>query len=95
MPATLLHVDSRKRVTLPVEAQVHSGEDLELEVMEDGRLVLTPIVRVPRHQLWLMSPQVERLLQEAAEDDSPLLDLSEPGALAALRADMKKKRSNS
>jgi hypothetical protein len=94
MPATLLHVDSRKRVTLPIEAQVHSGEDLELEVLEDGRLVLTPIVRVPKHQLWLMSPQVNRLLKEAAEDDSPMLDMSQPGALAAVRAEMKKKRSN-
>lgn len=88
MSATLLHVDSRKRVTLPIETRVQSGEDLELEILEDGRFILTPIVRVPKHQLWLLSPEVDRLLKEAAKDDSPMLDMSKPGAIAALRAEL-------
>lgn len=88
MSATLLHVDSRKRVTLPIEACVDAGEDLELEVLEDGRLVLTPIVRVPKHQLWLLSPEVDRLLKENAADNSPLMNMSKPGAMDSLRAEL-------
>jgi hypothetical protein len=93
MPATLLHVDSRKRVTLPLEARVDSGEDLELEVLEDGRLVLTPIIRVPKHQLWLHDPEIDRMLKDYLTDTSPLIDLSQPGNLAAVRAEMKAKRN--
>jgi hypothetical protein len=85
MPATLLHVDSRKRVTLPVESNIDTGDDLELEVLEDGRLVLTPIVRIPKHQLWLLSHEVDEILSNAAKDDSPMLNMSKPGALDALR----------
>ena len=91
MPATLLHVDSRKRVTLPLETSIESGEDLELEVLEDGRIVLTPIVRIPKHQLWLLSPEVDRILKDAAKDPSPLMNMSKPGALGALRAQLKRK----
>jgi hypothetical protein len=86
MPAALLHVDSRKRVTLPVEANVASGEDLEMEILRDGRIVLTPIVRVPKHQMWLLNPEVDRLIKEALQDTEPSLDLSAPGAIAAIRA---------
>lgn len=84
MPATLLHVDSRKRVTLPLETRIEAGEDLELEVLENGCLVLTPIVRIPKHQLWLLSPEVDQILKDAAEDNSPMLHMSEPGAFEAL-----------
>jgi len=85
MPALLLHVDSRKRVTLPPVSRINSGEDLEMEVLEDGRIVLTPIVRIPRHQLWAWEPEVDELLKEAANDSSPLMNMAAPGALAALR----------
>ena len=93
MAATLLHVDSRKRVTLPLEANVDSGEDLELEVLEDGRLVLTPIVRVPKNQVWLLDPEIDQMLKDYLKDDSPRIDLSAPGVLQSLRAEMKAKRN--
>jgi hypothetical protein len=90
MPATLLHVDSRKRVTLPIEAHVNAGEDLELEVSKDGRLILTPIVRVPKSQMWLQDPEVDQMLKDYLKDDSPAIDLSKPGALEKLRAEIKR-----
>lgn len=93
MPATLLHVDSRKRVTLPLETKIDSGEDLELEVLEDGRIILTPIVRVPKSQLWLLDPEIDQMLKEYLKDDSPRIDLSKPGILQAIRAEMRTKRN--
>jgi len=34
---------------------------------------------------WYDSPEVDALLDEAAKDDSPRINMSEPGALEALR----------
>ena len=85
MSTNLLHVDSRSRVTFPKQARVHTGDDLEMEVLEDGRILLTPIVRVPRHQMWACGPEADRLLAEAARDESPLVSLATPGALEAMR----------
>ena len=93
MPATLLHVDSRKRVTLPLETNIGSGEDLELEVLQDGRIVLTPIVRVPKNQLWLLDPEIDRMLVDYLKDTSPRIDMSAPGILQTIRAEMKNKRN--
>lgn len=93
MPATLLHVDSRKRVTLPPETHVESGEDLELEVLKDGRIILTPIVRIPKHQLWLRDPEIDKMLMDYLKDDSPRMDMSKPGALEELRIEIKRKKS--
>jgi hypothetical protein len=93
MSAVLLHVDSRKRVTLPLETNIDSGEDLELEVLPDGRILLTPIVRVPKNQMWLMDPEIDQMLKAYLKGDSPRIDLSEPGVLQSVRAEMKSKRN--
>jgi hypothetical protein len=93
MSATLLHVDSRKRITLPLETKIESGEDLELEVLEDGRIVLTPIVRIPKNQLWLLDPEIDQMLVNYLKDDSPRIDLSQPGVVQSIRAEMQSKRN--
>jgi len=41
--------------------------------------------RIPKHQLWAWEKGVEDSLKEAARDKSPLKNLAEPGAMAALR----------
>ena len=85
MSATLLHIDSRKRITLPSNAKVSPGEDLEVEILKDGRMLLTPIVRVPKHQLWAWAPEVDQLLEEAAADNSPLVRFGSRKELEDLR----------
>jgi len=67
---TTLSIDSRKRVTLPANAGIKPGDDVELEMLDDGRMMLTPVVRIPRHQMWAWSERVDRLLVEAAADKS-------------------------
>ncbi|HEY3269657.1 MAG TPA: hypothetical protein VGJ89_00445 [Geothrix sp.] len=78
---TTLSVDSRKRVTLPNVAGVKTGDDLEIEILEDGRMMLTPVVRIPRHQMWAWTERVDRLLAEAALDRSPKVRVTDPGVL--------------
>lgn len=76
-----LSVDSRKRVTLPKDANIKPGDDVEVEILDDGQLLLTPVVRVPRHQMWAWSERVDRLLAEAVADSSPKVRVTDPGVL--------------
>lgn len=39
----LLHVDSRKRITIPNDANLRPGDTVELEILPDGRLVLVTL----------------------------------------------------
>jgi hypothetical protein len=78
---TTLSLDARKRLTLPPDAGMNPGDLMDMEVMDDGRIMLTPIVKVPRHQMWAWTEKVDRLLAEAAVDKSPKLRISDPGAM--------------
>ena len=48
----LVQTDSRRRITLPASSAIKPGDALDMEILEDGRIVLVPIEPVPRHQLW-------------------------------------------
>lgn len=89
MPAALLHVDSRKRITLPPEASIAAGDDLEIEVMPNGCIMLTPIVRVPKAEAIRQAQyqaEICSMLADYLRDDTPLTDMSKPGNLDALRS---------
>ena len=36
----------------PPECRHQAGRRFDLEILEDGRIVLVPVEPVPRHQLW-------------------------------------------
>lgn len=44
----LLKVDSRKRITLPKETNIKSGDVLSFEVLETGQIMLTPVEIIPK-----------------------------------------------
>jgi len=67
----LLHVDSRKRITIPKEANVKPGDTMELEVLPDGRLVLVPVTAIPKHQLWAWTPENRNAVVESLKDLRP------------------------
>lgn len=67
----LLHVDSRKRITIPKEANVKPGDTMELEVLPDGRLVLVPVATIPKHQLWAWTPENRKAVSESLKDPRP------------------------
>ena len=81
---TTLSLDARKRVTLPSALGMKPGDDVELEVLDDGRIFLTPIVRIPRHQMWAWTERVDRLLAEAAADKSPKVRVTTDSGLEDL-----------
>ena len=67
----LLHVDSRKRITIPKEAKVKSGDALDLEILPDGRLVLVPVAVIPKHQLWAWTTENREAVTDSLKDPRP------------------------
>ena len=86
---TTLSLDARKRLTLPPDAGMNPGDLVDIEILDDGRIMLTPIVKVPRHQMWAWTEKADRLLAEAASDRSPKLRVSDPGGMAELAKALK------
>ncbi len=67
----LLHVDSRKRITIPNDANLRPGDTVELEILPDGRLVLVPMATIPKHQLWAWTPENRKAVSDSLRDSRP------------------------
>jgi bifunctional DNA-binding transcriptional regulator/antitoxin component of YhaV-PrlF toxin-antitoxin module len=67
----LLHVDSRKRITIPKDANLRPGDAVELEILPDGRLVLVPVATIPKHQLWAWTPENRKAVSDSLKDPRP------------------------
>jgi len=67
----LLHVDSRKRITIPKDANIKPGDAVELEILTDGRLVLVPVAIIPKHQLWAWTPENRKAVSDSLKDPRP------------------------
>ena len=71
----LLHVDSRKRITIPKEANIKPGDAVELEVLPDGRLILVPVATIPKHQLWAWTSESRKAVADSLKDPRPSLTI--------------------
>lgn len=71
----LLHVDSRKRITIPNDANLRPGDTVELEILPDGRLVLVPVATIPKHQLWAWTPENRKAVSDSLSDPRPSIVL--------------------
>ena len=71
----LLHVDSRKRITIPNDANLKPGDTVELEILPDGRLVLVPVATIPKHQLWAWTPENRKAVSASLRDPRPSIVL--------------------
>ena len=67
----LLQTDNRRRITLPPVVGIKAGDVLDLEVLEDGRIMLIPVEAVPRHQLWAWTPEVKQAVSASLADPRP------------------------
>jgi hypothetical protein len=50
-PAMLVQTDARRRITLPPSLGIQPGDAIDLEILEDGRIMLIPVEAVPKHPL--------------------------------------------
>jgi bifunctional DNA-binding transcriptional regulator/antitoxin component of YhaV-PrlF toxin-antitoxin module len=80
----LVQTDSRRRVTLPVSIGIKPGDALDLEVLEDGRILLIPVETVPRHQLWAWTTETKDAITESLMDPRPSIAVKSAKEAAAV-----------
>jgi len=67
----LLQTDARRRITLPTTVGIKPGDALDLEILEDGRIMLIPIEPVPKHQLWAWTAESKQTISASLADPRP------------------------
>lgn len=67
----IVKIDSRRRVILPASFGVQPGETLDMEVLDDGRIVLVPVVLLPKHQLWAWEMESMQDISASLADQRP------------------------
>ena len=83
----LAQTDSRRRITLPAGAGIKPGDAVEIEVLEDGRIMLIPVEPIPRHQLWAWTAETKQKINESLTDPRPsrVIETEEEAEEAARR----------
>ncbi len=83
----LVQTDTRRRITLPPQSGVKSGDTLDVEFLEDGRIVLIPVETVPRHQLWAWTSDSKQMITAALVDSRPsvIVETSDQATVVADR----------
>lgn len=67
----LVQTDARRRITLPSSLSIQPGDALQLEVLEDGRIMLIPVEPIPRHQLWAWTAETKDAISNSLTDPRP------------------------
>jgi len=67
----LVQTDARRRITLPASAKVKPGDTVDVEVLEDGRIMLIPVEAVPKHQLWAWTAESKGAISASLADPRP------------------------
>jgi AbrB family looped-hinge helix DNA binding protein len=62
----------RGTLTLPNEIRrelgLEEGDEIDVEVDAAGRLILTPLARIPKSAAWFYTPEWRKRILEAEED---------------------------
>src|ERR1035437_7347400 len=69
--AMLLQTDTRRRITLPPNSGIKPGDAIDLEILEDGRIMLIPVEAIPKHQLWAWTTESKQAIEAAMSDPRP------------------------
>ena len=64
----LTQTDSRRRITLPPATGIKPGDTVDIEVLEDGRIMLIPVEPIPRHQLWAWTAENKEAITRSLTD---------------------------
>jgi hypothetical protein len=60
--------DSRRRFVMPKEAAIGPNDPADVEVLPDGRVVISPVKVIPIHESWALTPE------SLAQTDAALKD---------------------
>src|SRR5512140_3665310 len=83
-PNMLVQTDSRRRVTLPPSLGIKPGDALDLEVLDDGRIMLIPVEPIPRHQLWAWTTETKEAISASLTDPRPSITVKSAKEAAAV-----------
>lgn len=72
----LLQTDARRRITLPPIVGIKPGDAIDLEVLDDGRIMLIPVEPVPRHQLWAWTAEAKQSISSSLADSRPSVEIT-------------------
>jgi hypothetical protein len=67
----LLQTDTRRRITLPPNSGIKPGDAIDLEILEDGRIMLIPVETIPKHQLWAWTTESKMQIEASMLDPRP------------------------
>ena len=67
----LLQTDARRRITLPPSVGIKPGDAVELELLDDGRIIIIPVEAVPRHQMWAWTTDSKQKISASLADPRP------------------------
>ena len=71
----LVQTDARRRITLPPTLNIKPGDALDLQVLEDGRIILVPVEPIPRHQLWAWTAETKEAITASLTDQRPSITI--------------------
>ena len=72
----LLQTDARRRITLPPSVGIKPGDAIDLEIMDDGRIMLIPVEPVPKHQLWAWTAEARQAISASLSDTRPSIEVA-------------------
>jgi bifunctional DNA-binding transcriptional regulator/antitoxin component of YhaV-PrlF toxin-antitoxin module len=67
----LLQTDARRRITLPPSVGIKPGDAVDLELLDDGRIIIIPVEAVPRHQMWAWTSDSKQKISASLADPRP------------------------
>jgi len=67
----LLQTDARRRITLPPSVGIKPGDAVDLELLDDGRIIIIPVEAVPRHQMWAWTTDSKQKISASLADPRP------------------------
>jgi hypothetical protein len=74
----LVQTDARRRITLPPNLNVKPGDALDIQVLDDGRIMLIPVEPIPRHQLWAWTAETKEAILASLTDPRPSRTVETP-----------------
>jgi hypothetical protein len=80
----LVQTDARRRITLPPSLGIQPGDAIELEILEDGRILLIPVEPVPKHQMWAWTVETKKAVTGSLNDPRPSIVVDTPEQAAEL-----------
>lgn len=83
----LLQTDARRRITLPPMVGIQPGDAIDLELLDDGRILLIPVEPVPKHQMWAWTVEAKQAIAASLKDprQSEIIESADQAAEVAAR----------